>query len=143
MKLRYKSFSLIELIFAILIIAIISSIGISKLSYNNTNAIILKGKNDLNIILYALKKYKTNLILNNLPNDLDSLEIDSNKTYLFSKILKHPFISKIDKGGWEKISDTKYRYYVSTNQSVVFRFDKTNFTFRCNKKNQLCQELIK
>jgi len=143
MILKYKSFSLIELIFIIMILGIVSTIAIPKLINKTKNTTILKGKTDLNIILNGLQQYKTNLILQNLSYDLTSLETSNNK-YLFDKILDKPFISQKNKAGyWNKISDTTYRYYISSTDFIEFTYDKTNLAFSCDKTKSLCQEILK
>jgi len=143
MILKYKSFSLIELIFIIIILGIVSTIAIPKLFNKTKNTTILKGKTDLNIILNGLQQYKTKVILQNLSYDLTSLET-SNSKYLFDKILDKPFTVQKNKAGyWNKLSNTTYRYYISSTDFIKFTYDKTNFTFSCDKTKSLCQEILK
>ncbi|MCK5293186.1 MAG: prepilin-type N-terminal cleavage/methylation domain-containing protein [Arcobacteraceae bacterium] len=141
MLLNHKSFSLIELIFAIIIIGIISTIAIPKLLNTTQKTTILKAKNDLNIILNGLKNYKNNLILQNSTLDLDNLEED--EIYLFSKIIKKPFISNPNKtASWSKVSNKQYKYWIDNSIFILFNYDKTTFSFICDKSEDLCKKVL-
>jgi general secretion pathway protein G len=137
----YKSFSLIELIFAILIIAILATIAIPKLLNTTSKTSLLKVKSDLLLIQNALSKYKNESILQNSSPILDSL--DDGKQ-LFSNILpKHNFISQQKVNHWEKTSDKNYNFWFSATQSIEFFYDSDNLTFTCNKNNDLCKEVLR
>lgn len=142
MILNHKSFSLIELIFSIIIIGIIATVAIPKLLNTTDQTTILKAKNDLNIILNGLKTYKNSLTLQNLTNSLDSLE--DNENYLFSNILKQPFIASTNTvASWSKRSNSIYQYWIDNSSNVEFIYDKTELTFMCDKTDDICKEILK
>lgn len=136
----YKSFSLIELIFSILIIAIISSIAIPKLLNTNKPISILKVKNDLLLIQNALLEYKNKKILQNETIDLTVLD-DGN--HLFSYILpNHSFFNKKEIHHWEKISNNQYNFWLTNKTSILFIYNSTNLSFMCDKNMEQCQEIL-
>jgi type II secretory pathway pseudopilin PulG len=119
---------------------IIASIAIPKLLNITSKTTILKAKNDLNIILSGLRKYKNNLILQNNTNTLNSLDDD---IYLFNKIIQQPFVASKNKATfWSKKSNTTYYYWIDNNTSIKFTYNKSKLTFKCNKTEPLCQEII-
>jgi len=136
--LNNKAFSLIELIFVILIIAIISSIAIPKLLNTTSKANIIKCKNDLSIIQNALNNYKINLNMKNKTNTLNTLD---DGTYLFEKILQNPILSSSKQ--WSKKSSTIYTYNFQDNSKVNFIYNKNDLTFLCDKTKDLCKDILK
>ena len=119
---KNKAFSLIELIFIILIIAIIFSIFIPKIININQNNKLLKCKNDLNIINKNILIYKNNLLMKKENINFDiSLYIDNS---------------------WEKISNTKFNFIFDDKNKISFLYNKNNFTFTCNKNKNLCKKVL-
>ena len=116
-----KAFSLIEVIFAISIIAIIASVAIPKFNNSINKANIVKIQSDILTIRDNINSYKTKNILSNNNYTLDNLD-----KFIDSKI-------------WTKLSNTLYS--VTVNKSVVvFTFDIDNYTFNCDKKDKNCIE---
>jgi len=113
---------LIELIFIILIIAIIFSIFIPKIININQNNKLLKCKNDLNIINKNILIYKNNLLMKKENINFDiSLYMDNS---------------------WEKISNTKFDFIFDDKNKISFLYNKNNFTFTCNKNKNLCKKVL-
>jgi len=137
----YKSFSIIEIIFTILIISIFSTVAIGKLFHSSSKTILIKAKTDLALIQNGLENYKRKMVLQNQTNSLNSLE--TNSQYLFSNILTTPFIASTQVGAWSKYSDKQYRFWIDKNRYIKFRFNKYKLTFDCDKTDNLCQEVLK
>ena len=135
-----KAFSLIEIIFTIAIISILAIVAIPKLQNTLTKADIIKIKGDITLIRDGLIKYKNKQILANDTTSLVSLEEDD--SLLFGKILKYPIIASNfhHTRSWEKISNNSYKVWLTTDQFLEFSYDSTNYTFDCDKNNQLCEE---
>jgi len=128
------SFTIIEFIFVILIIAIISSFLIPNISSSSSNANLISLKNDFLLINKAIKeKTKENVFKNN-TNTLLYLEDDN---ILFSNILNN-----FNSNNWEKISVNSYRYILNKNDSIIFTFNSDTQIFSCNKELELCQKVL-
>lgn len=137
---RYlKSFSLIEVIFVILLITIITSIAFPKLFSTSKESSYLQLKSDLATIHNALLNYKNQSIMKKIPTTLDKLDADNN---LFSNILSHPIPIKEEYPHWSKKNDTTYLYNFSQNSSLEFFYDKNSLSFLCDTKNTLCQKVL-
>ena len=143
-----KSFTLLETIIVVVIIAIISSMGMYKLFFNLDSANILKVKTEINLIKNAITKKHNENILKNSQDEFDSLDDKTTNTknqILFSDVLDFPLIStnSTEKSiaKWIKVSQKSYEIYISKDQSIVFNFDSSKATFDCDFKNTLCKEL--
>ncbi|MGB5868299.1 MAG: type II secretion system protein [Arcobacteraceae bacterium] len=136
-----KGFSLLEIIFVLLTIAVVVTAAISKFetTFDKTN--ITKLKSDILQIRAGINLYKNKLILQNQNESLSSL--DDNNNMLFNLILQTPIPSSNENkaNAWSKISATKYRVYLDASDSLDFEYDNLNYTFQCNITNELCKEL--
>jgi general secretion pathway protein G len=142
MRLNNKnSFSILELIFIVVIMGILATVSIPKLLNTKDNASIIRVQNDLNVIQNGLKEYQTKHILQNDDGVLDSLDKDD--ISLFSNILETPFVASDDINCWTKISNIKYRYNLSSNQNIEFIYDKDDFSFSCDKTLDICKEILR
>ena len=133
---KIKSFSLIEIIFAILLIVIVSSIALPKFFDTILKSSIVKLKTEIIIIQNAINNYNTQFILLNQTSDLESLE-ESN-SILFSNIRS----TSVPKE-WTKITNTTYNYKLNENNNFIFSFSSTNYTFTCENTIPLCKEVLK
>ena len=136
-----KAFSLIEIIFVLLIMSIIITLAVSKFdtTLNRTN--INKIKSDIVQIRAGINLYKNKLILQNEKTSFDTL--DDNNEMLFNKILQNPILAskKNSIKSWSKISNTRYKVYIDNTNFIIFTFDTQKYTFDCDSTNTLCKEL--
>jgi type II secretory pathway pseudopilin PulG len=125
-----NSFTLLEILFAILIIAILSSVAVPKFMDSLDNANILKIRADISLIRVNIIEYKDNQLLKasnasyppNLDTILNSLNISSE---------------------WIK-NGTIYTIKVNSNNSVEFKYLNSTGIFDCiHKEQNLCQELTR
>ena len=142
MILKYKqSFSILELIFIVVIVGILATVSIPKLSNTTKTTSLVKLKNELNLINDGIKQYQTKAILQGDDISLDSLDEDD--INLFSKVLTNPIISSSDINSWSKISNNSYSYRLNSNDDIVFVYDKDDLTFSCDKTLDICKEILK
>ncbi|WP_146951611.1 hypothetical protein [Aliarcobacter vitoriensis] len=134
-----------EIVITIVIVAILLSFILPKMSVYLEKNDILKLKSDIVLIKNALQKEKTKRVLaqeNSYINSLDSAKIDIKNEDLFSNILKMPIISTStkdkEKGSWAKVSNSKYIFFTS---SKTYEFYLDNGDFICSSKEIDCKEL--
>ena len=135
-----KGFSLLEVIFVIAIIGIIITVAIPKLDENLNKANIIKIKNDITMIREGIIQYRDKMILKNNTSDVDTLGDDNE--LLFNKILTYPIVASTEQkiNSWSKISDTTYKVFVDSTNSVEFIYDKVNYTFDCDTDDEFCKK---
>jgi len=134
------SFSLIELIFAILIIGILSTFAFQKIFNNTSHATLVKLSSDIATIQNGIKKYSDNCLMKNMVVDLDSLEVDDKN--LFSKVLETPIKKSDSYPSWSKKNDTTYLFNFDATTTLEFKYDKKNLTFFCDTTNPLCEKVF-
>jgi len=151
-----KSFSLLEIIFVITLIAIISIIAVPKLFLNITSASYTQVKSDIALIRSAIINNKNkNIISGKGEAFIDSLDI-ANINVAYEKLfvgkegdtlLQYPIVStsneKRELGKWIKISPYNYKVFIDSKNAIEFIYDSSNGTFDCDFKEDLCKDLIK
>ena len=141
-----KSFSLLELIIVIAVIAIIGTFAIPKFYKIMSNSKITELKSNLAIIRNNISKLKTKQTLLNEVISIDNLDDASSNTnneILFDKIIDFNIISTTSSlkeiGKWIKLSDSSYEYILSSNKSVLFSLE--NNSFNCTSSLEICKEI--
>lgn len=151
-----KSFSLLEIVFVILLISIISVIAFPKLFLNITNASYVKIKSDVALIRNAIVYNRNQNIISGKGEAyipfLDNANINTDSQKLFvgldnNVLLKYPILStskdKKEIGKWIKTSNYDYEVFVNSIESINFIYNVDDGTFDCDFKEELCKELQK
>ena len=143
---KIKSFSLLEIIIAIVLIAIITSFAIPKFTNMNYNANISTLKSQSALIQNAIVNLKSkNILLSNNQEiiTLDEATSNSSGERLFSKVIDFLIIStnntKKESGMWAKTSNNSYTFYLSNDKNITFSFE--NEKFLCKSSVELCKEI--
>ena len=140
-----KAFTMIELIFVIVILGILASIAIPKLWVTRDDAYIAKARTQVGSIRSSIANaYSLNIMSGN--NECPELEGDKDD-YVFENLLK-PYAIKANQRGinwtFESNSSTETNYTVTINgRSTRFIYEKDpskNCPFDCNG-SQLCKDL--
>jgi len=137
-----KSFSLIEIIFSLVLISVIATVAITKFDNSLTNTHYAKIKSDIFQIREGINNHKNKMILKNEIESFTSL--DENNQKLFSTILDVPMeaSNKQKATNWSKFSKTQYHVYLDARHYLTFTFDSQNYTFDCDHTNDLCKKLF-
>ncbi|RAZ50060.1 type II secretion system protein [Campylobacter hyointestinalis] len=135
-----KAFTLIELVFVIVILGILASLAVPKIVGNSDDAEIVKAKTQVATIRTKIQLYANEKKLSG-SQEYPNLE-EEGKEGLFSAILDNPIKAKTDqKYGWSKNGD---KYTFSTpSKSVTFTYNKENGKFECDINDDLCRLLDK
>lgn len=136
-----KAFTMIEIIFVVVILGILAAIALPRLGSVREDAVISKGKAEVASIRGGIALLKSQRLLvgtTTYPQKLDDTTDHTHETPLFNggaqgNILSSPLYSMKENGieGWYKISDTQYDYYIS-GTPVSFTYNTTTGTFDCN-----------
>jgi len=144
MKQTKRAFTMIELIFVIVILGIVSSIAISKMGATRDDAMITKGRSDVSAIRNAIALAKsTQMMSGSATLYPDTLDNGGGKLFDISangiKLLDYPIYPKNANGHWRKLG-TNYVFKV-LNRDIVFRYNKNTGSFDCNHANSTCKLL--
>lgn len=134
-----RAFSLIEIIFAILIIGIISTIAIPKLFETSKSSAFVKLSSDVATIQNGLKLMQDK---NQMKNDITILHsLDNDDVNLFSAILENPIRTSSSYPSWSKQNNNSYLFHFDASTTLEFIYDSQNITFTCDKNLELCQKV--
>lgn len=137
-----KSFTMLELIFVIVILGILASVAIPKLFATRDDAVIAKIRTDVSNIRSSIANLHTKKIMQGLsayPEALDDANtsegaelFDGNSS--IGVLLDYPIYAKKADGHWMKTDDTNYTVKVM-NTDVKFNYYPSNGKFDCNGIN--------
>ena len=141
-----NAFTMVELVFVIVILGILASVAIPKLAATRDDATISKTRSDIASIRSAIiSERQTRLIkgdsswITGLSDPLVSelfTGTDSNHTLLMYGVTE----GSTD-GGWVETNSTLYTFYLN-GESAVFTYSPADGTFNC-ATNTLCDQLVK
>ena len=127
-----KSFTMLELIFVIVIIGILASIALPKLWVNRDDAIIVKIKTEVSNIRASISNaYSKNIISG--VNSCPSLEKSTTDNTLFEKILTYPIYKNSGSIKWDG-NGTEYNVTYN-GKTIYFNYindPSKNCKFECN-----------
>ena len=154
MKLKKSAFTMIELVFVIVVLGILAAVAIPKFAATRTDAVITKGRSDVMSLRSAISAERQKRFMkgdNNYINHLDgiiatapaagTLIFDNNGTTA-NTLITYGITTKNFDGGWMKTGTNRYTYNVS---GVITEFDynATNGTFDCTAGTANCDQLTK
>ena len=140
---RSHAFTVIELIFVIVVLGILASVALPKFSGIREQADIAKGKGDVATIRAGIINERQTRLIKGDPTWITPANL-SGGGKLFDGVLTQGFTSSSTSGKWDDGGDGTntgtYRYYVGSTPTS-FVYEDTNGTFKCTT-GTYCSQLI-
>ena len=126
-----KAFTMIELVFVIIILGVLASLAVPKLITGKDDALIAKSIEQISTIRTGIKNYNDSNKLNEKDSYPSSLEDDD--TQLFSNVLSGAALKE-----WSKTTNDTYTINLS-GKNATFKYNSSNGKFTCESG---CKELF-
>jgi general secretion pathway protein G len=148
---RRYAFTMIELIFVIVILGILSAVAIPRLGSTVNDANIAKGRSDVSAIRSAIVSERQGRLLQGNSSYINQLDdstnynaageilFDSNGTAT-NVLLQYGITSATGDGHWLKTGANAYTYTVS-GDPVAFAYTQGTGRFDCNHSKNNCKLL--
>jgi general secretion pathway protein G len=129
--LKRKAFSMIELVFVIVVIGILASVAIPKFAVTRDDAEVTKAKATLASVRSSLATIKQKRILS---GDFTLVTDLGDATYAFgSSILEYPVANCATQGCWQRVDAIHYTYHYPVSGRADFNL--TNNRLICQNNN--------
>lgn len=134
------AFTMIELVFVIVILGVLAAVAIPKLAANRDDAVLVKGKSQISAIRSGISLLKSKRLLEGNTTAITALDTatvaggeDQNLFYggAEGNVLEYPIISKNSTGNWMKTVNPATYTFNLNGQAITFTYT-TATGFDCN-----------
>jgi len=145
-----EAFTMIELVFVIVVLGILAAVAIPRFSATRTDAQISKGRADVASIRSAIITERQSRLITGdsqfIAAGVGSGKLDGSATELFSGVLTYPVIASNSDGHWHTrassdATSSTVKYKIGTTD-VVFTYTRSTGVFTCDRATTYCPELI-
>jgi len=138
MKKNKNAFTMIELVFVIVILGILASVAIPRLTSTRADAIVTKGRADIASIRSAIVTERQARLITGDSDYIDGDDLDT-ADGLFAGVLMYGMASGADSGDWSSsgtsdVNTSSYNFN-SSGVNVLFTYTKSNGKFVCDTTN--------
>ena len=136
------AFTMIELIFVIVVLGILGAVAIPRLAASRDDAVMVRGKSQVAAIRSGISLLKSKRLLEGNMTVIDELDIatkDADGQNLFyggayGNILEYPILSKNSDGYWMRTGDPATYTFQVLGQTITFTYTSTT-GFTCDATN--------
>lgn len=127
MKNKKNAFTMIEMVFVIVVLGILAAIAVPKFAATRTDAQISVGRSDAASIRSAIVSERQSRLIKGETNWISNSNMD--KGGLFGGILMYPKTSSTKDGHWSGAAPTYY--FHAGGVTYTFAYEDDNGTFKC------------
>jgi general secretion pathway protein G len=141
-----NGFTIIELIFVIVVLGILASIALPKFGETRKSAEISKGKVNVSAIQSGILNERQARIIQGDSSFISAANLSQSK--LFDGVLTKGVTASTTSGHWSQDPDDNSIYYFNVGGvNVKFKYDASNGSFTCEGQNSgdansICNKLI-
>ena len=142
-----NAFTMIELVFVIVILGILSAIAIPKFAATRTDAEISKGRADISSIRSAIVTERQSRLIKGDSSWISKLS-DNNHTLFTGSDVNHTLllygiISGTTDGHWRATDDDYKHYTYHLGGDCNFIYDNAKGKFALDTNTSICEDLVK
>ncbi len=136
---KKSAFTMIELVFVIVVLGILAAIAIPKFAATRTDAVIAKGKSDIASIRSGIISERQSRLIQGQTSFITATNLDNGG--LFGGVLTYPITDSATEGHWHK-NGNFYEFRVG-GQVCKFTYDQNTGKFDLNTTgNATCDKLV-
>ena len=143
---KKDGFTMIELVFVIVILGILAAVAIPKFAATRTDAQISKGRSEVASIRSAIITERQSRLItgdhNFIATGTGSGQLDNGG--LFGGVLTYPIADSTEDGHWHFVSrdsnTSKYQFNIA-GTSVNFTYTRSDGKFDCDHTKTYCKKL--
>lgn len=137
---KRNAFTMIELVFVIVVLGILAAIAIPKFAATRTDAIIAKGRSDVASIRSGIISERQSRLIQGQSSFIAPANL--NNGGLFGGVLTYPLTDSTEEGHWHKVDDTTYTFKVG-GQTCTFKYTQSTGKFDLTTAgNATCDKLV-
>ena len=150
---KKNAFTLLEVIFVIVVMAFIVGVAIPKFFESYQGASKVKIRTNIASIRAGIQKYKNDKLLKSdmasFPEVLDDIDTDTASTEVFSNVasdlgIRATTTEDYKTGEWIKLSESKYLIVITEDKAVEFIYDKETGKFDClHEEQDYCEDITR
>lgn len=140
---RTRAFTVIELIFVIVVLGILASVALPRFGAVREQADIAKGKGDVATIRAGIVNERQTRLIRGDASWITAANLDT-AVGLFGGVLTTPMSESTTSGHWDNPDgngDGVYNYYVGST-ATQFDYNATSGSFGCTANTAKCNELV-
>ena len=151
MKKSKKAFTMIELVFVIVVLGILAAVAVPKMAATRDDAMISKGRADVASIRSAIVTERQARLIKGIstyiPNGNGTYTVNGDtykqmdKDGLFGGILTYPLTNVAKNGKWNAVAGSGTYKYRINNVDTTFTYDDGSGTFVCTVGTGDCNVL--
>lgn len=139
----HSAFTMIELVFVIVILGILASVAIPKLSATRTDAQISKGRADISSIRSGIMTERQSRLITGsnsyIANGTGTGQMDNGS--LFGGVLTYGIAASTGNNGWSGTAGSGTYVYKIAGVSTTFDYNTSTGRFDCANTDTYCSNL--
>jgi len=141
-----KAFTMIELIFVVVIIGILASIAVPRFGNSKHMADLTNARSDIAAIRSAIISERQSQLIKGVRTYIPKLTPGTSSTMLFTgdgtrTLLRYGLTKGTGAGQWNMVSTGSYTFN-SGSDTTTFTYNSTNGTFDCTAGANECDALV-
>jgi len=140
MKNFKPAFTMIELVFVIVVLGILAAVAVPRFAATRVDAQISKGAADVASIRSAIVSERQSRLIAGDTAWITKANLDTTDG-LFGGVLMYPLPNVAKDGSWSATAGSGTYFYRAGGVSTEFTYDEDDGTFTCTAGNAYCDQL--